>query len=386
MPPSASAKPNHNQTLLRALVRAPGSTKPELCGVTGLPPSTVHHSMQALEEMGFVREIGAAASNGGRRALRYRLNSGLGLLAAVSIRIDCLSAGIYDIGGNCLYSAERAVRFSASGPETYTAEMVDFLLATLASSGQDKGRLMGLGVCVPGPVDFENGIVMELSGAPAWQHFPLRARLLQALQIPVSVDKDVYACIRRLDESGQMRRNRCTVYLSVCEGIGSAVMINGEVFRGIHSLAGELGHVTVRRDGIPCACGNTGCLELYCSDIGIVKQYNAQTGSHYAHVDEVLALMAEGEETAVKVFSQAIRYLVETTATIIMSYDPDELIIYCRWLNKQRGLYFHMLDTLYQKSVFTHKHAVDIRLLDEAPLNLSAAFTLAQSELIRRIP
>ena len=382
MPHTSSAKPNHMQTLLQALLKAPGSTKPQLSQQTGLPPSTIHHVMQDLEAKDLIREYGVAASNGGRRALRYQINREIGLLAAASIRIDQMEVGVYDICGQCLYNTVKEISCAATGPETYTAELAAVLQGAFQAAGKDKSLCFGVGVTVPGPVDFESGTVLELSGAPMWQYFPLADRLREALRLPVTVEKDVYAGIQHLEQAGKMRRSRCTVYLSICEGIGSAVMIHGEVFRGTHSLAGEIGHLTVRRDGIPCNCGNTGCLELYCSDIGIVKQYNAQADNHCGRVDDVLERMVQGDAVATKVLSQAMRYLVDTTSTIIMSYDPDELIIYCRWLNAQRALYFRMLDALYLKSIFTQKHAVDIRLLEEDPLNLCAAATLAQSELL----
>ena len=160
------------------------------------------------------------------------------------------------------------------------------------------------------------------------------------------------------------------------------MIIDGKVFRGVNSLVGEIGHLTVRRDGIPCNCGNTGCLELYCSDIGIVKQYNDHSGAHCTHVDEVVALVRSGDETAARVLSQAIRYLVDTTATIIMSYNPEELLIYCRWLDQEKKLYFRMLDTLYAKSLFTQQQAMNIRLLSQMPIHLNAAASMAQYELL----
>lgn len=375
-----NAKVTHRQTILRALLRMPQSTKPELCQVTGLPPSTVHNVVEELTGDGLIHEAGIAASNGGRRAVRYGFNAGLGVIAAACIRLDHLETGVYDLCGKCLYSASIPLVCSAMGPESYTAELaaaVEQALATVPGV-----RCFGLGVTVPGPVDVSSGVVMQLSSASTWQHFPLGDRLHQALGIAVAVDKDTYAGICHLERTGRLRQKGCAVYLSICEGIGAAMMADGHVFRGTHSLAGEIGHLTVRRDGIPCTCGNTGCLELYCSDTGIVKQYNAQSGNHCRGVDEIIALMSKGDELAAKVFSQAMRYLVDTTSTIIMSYDPDELIIYCRWLNQQRSLYFRMLDALYVKSIFTQKHAVDIRLLDDKPLNLNAAFTLARDALV----
>ena len=161
-------------------------------------------------------------------------------------------------------------------------------------------------------------------------------------------------------------------------------MINGKVFRGGHSLAGEIGHITVRKDGIPCPCGNIGCLELYCSDIGIVQQYNAQTSSKQTTVAQVVALAQGGDAAASRVLSQAISYLVDTTSTMIMTYDPKELLIFCTWLSDQRSLYFLMLDTLYAKSIFTQKHSVQIRLMDEPARNLHAAAALAVRQAIEQ--
>ena len=370
------------QTILRALLRTPGSTKPRLCEVAGLPPSTVHHAMAELEAAGLVCEYGVAASGGGRRAIRYKINGEIGLLAAASIRIDQMEIGIYDICGVCLFSTVKNIGCGTMGPETYTSEIAAAMQAAFHAAGLEMNRCVGAGVCVPGPVDFEAGIVLQLSGAPMWQQFPLADRLREALQVPVVVDKDVYACMHHLEQCGQLRSSRCAVYLSICEGIGSAVMIRGEVFRGTHGLAGEIGHLTVRRDGIPCSCGNTGCLELYCSDMGIVRQYNTQAEERLTHVDDVLQLMTQGDPIAGKVLSQAMRYMVDTTFTIIMSYDPEELMIYCRWLRRQRALFFRMLDALHLKSMFTQKHAVNIRLLDEEPFNLQAAAALAQNEFL----
>ncbi|NLO83869.1 MAG: ROK family transcriptional regulator [Clostridiales bacterium] len=382
MPRLNSTKFNHMQTLLRALYRTPNATKPQLSQDTGLPGSTVHLVITELTKSGIICESGIAASSGGRRATRYQINHDYGVLVAVSMRINEVELGIFDLSGLCLTSQILSLSCLDMGPETYTAEVAGAIQNMLAVHVQDKRRCIGVGVTVPGSVDCETGIVLQMSGAPLWQSFPLSDRLREALGLRVVVDKDVYACVHYLDHSGQMRRNRCTVYLSICEGIGSAVMINGEVFRGTHNLAGEIGHMTVRRDGIPCRCGNTGCLELYCSDIGIIKQYNAHVNEDLSSTDEVLDMMKSGDRIASKVISQAIRYLVDTTSTIFMTYDPDELIIYCRWLNQQRGLYFSMLDSLYKKSMFTQKHAVDIRLLGDESFNLLGAVAIAQSELL----
>ncbi len=375
--PRLPVKTAHLVTLLQLIYREPGISKPEMCAATGLMPSTVHGAVARLAEDGLIVCRGMAASSGGRRADQYRLADNIGCVGSISIRLNHLEAGVFDLSLRPVAREEMPLAMGELGPETYTGQAVQLLERCLTGAGIAREKLLGVGVTLPGPVDFATGVVLQMSGAPRWQQFPVAQRLRQVLGCPVVVDKDVYAALDLLARTGEIRNPRSCAYLSICEGIGSALMINGQVYRGEHSLSGEIGHLTVRKDGIPCPCGNTGCLELYCSDIGIVRQYNAQATSKLTTVAQVLDLAQNGDEAASRVLSQAIGYLVDTTSTIIMTYDPQELVIYCTWLRGQRDLFFWMLDTLYAKSIFTQKHTVQIRLLEETPLNLNAAAALA---------
>jgi len=370
-------KTAHLVTLLQLIHREPGISKPEMCNRTGLMPSTVHGAVARLLEEKLVVCQGMAASSGGRRASQYRLAEDIGCVGSVSIRLNHLEAGVFDLSLKPIAREEIPLSMEAIGPETYTGHAVRLLEGCLARAGLAREKLLGIGVTLPGPVDHRTGVVQQLCSAPKWQQFPIAERLKQSMGCPVVVDKDVYAVLELLAQTGEIHNPRCSAYLSICEGIGSAMMINGQVYRGGHSLAGEIGHVTVRKDGIPCPCGNTGCLELYCSDIGIVQQYNAQASAKQTTVRQVLELAQNGDEAASRVLSQAISYLVDTTSTIIMTYDPQELVIFCTWLRSRRELFFWLLDALYAKSIFTQKHSVQIRLLEETPLNLNAAAALA---------
>lgn len=372
----------HMQTVLKALYQMPNATKPQISQRTGLPGSTVHLVMTDLVKHGLVCDSGVAASSGGRRATRYQINGAFGVIAGVSLHANEVAVGVFDLLGKCLCSQTFPLSYLAMGPETYTAEITAIIAVMLSSQPDANRHCIGVGVTIPGSVDTDSGVILQMSGAKLWQSFPLSDRLSESLQLPVVVDKDVYACIHHLGHTGQMKFNRCSAYLSIGESINSAVLIGGEIFRGTHNLAGEIGHMTVRRDGIPCYCGNTGCLELYCCDGGMIKQYNAHVSKNVTSIDEIIELMLSGDRIATKIISQAIRYLVDATSTIFLTYDPDELIIQCHWLSKARSLYLGMLDSLYQKNMFTQRHAVDIKLLDGEPLQLQGAVAIAQTELL----
>ena len=275
---------------------------------------------------------GTAASRGGRRASQYYLASDIGCVGSISIRLNHLEVGIFDLTLQPLVREELPVAMDELGPETYTGKAVQMLESCIAKLGLPREKILGVGVTLPGPVDFRTGVVQQLCRAPKWQQFPIAERLRQSLNCPIVVDKDAYAVLDLLAQTGKVNRTDSCAYLAICEGIGSALMINGQVFRGGHSLAGEIGHLTVNKHGLLCPCGNTGCLELYCSDIGIVQQYNEKTGQTLTGVSEVVALSEQNDPAAIEVLTQAIGYLVDTTSTMIMTYDPQELLIFCTWL------------------------------------------------------
>ena len=376
-------KTDHLVTILQLIYRQPGITKPDICNQTGLMPSTVHGAVARLLMDRLIVRQGMAASNGGRRASQYRLAEDIGFVGSINIRLNHLEVGVFNLNLQVQVQAELPLSMAELGPESYTGQAVQLLENCLTESGIPREKLLGIGITLPGPVDYRTGVVQQLCRAPRWQQFPIALRLQQAFGCQVVADKDAYAVLALLAQTGELPNTHNCAYLSICEGIGSALMINGQVFRGDHGLAGEIGHLTVRKDGIPCPCGNTGCLELYCSDIGIVQQYNAQTGSKVSSVTQVLQLAQSGDAIATRVISQAISYLVDTTSTMIMTYDPQELVIFCTWLSDQRALYFWMLDTLYSKSIFTQKHTAQVRLLEEKPLNLNAAAALAVQKALQ---
>lgn len=376
---AAQAKLQNTMAVLKQIQQHPGISRPEIGQACLLSPSTVQGITQQLEKCEIIESSGLALSNGGRKAQCYQLNKQRYRVVSVNIRINKLEVGVLNLGLEVLAHTEQAMDISSAGPEAYVAVVANFIRGQIEQSGAAFEDLLAIGVSIPGPANFETGAVQQLIRAPQWEGFPFGPRLAREMGLPVFIDKDAYCGVRYLEYNGQVQSGRSVAYVSVRNGISAALLINGQVFRGGHSLAGEIGHITVRRDGLPCPCGNTGCLELYCSDLGIISQYNALAGTNHKNVNSIIALAGQNDEVAQRVFSQAVTYLVETTTSLIMNYDPDEIWVNCTWLEKQRSLYFKMLDILYAKSIFTRKHNVDVRLLEEQKFYLHAGGALAAS-------
>lgn len=365
----------HIRQVLLYLLGHPGATKPQIAGATGLTASALHGMISAMEAAGVIGPQGMAASGGGRRPVQYALRRDAGLFVGICLQSAETQVGVFDLALAPRDRLTLPLGLAGSGPETllnHLCAALEALLPPLVAGAP----LLGLGVTVPGPVT-PSGDVVEIAGAPGFQGFPLQDRLGELLGLPVAVDKDVYAGAAYLAHRGEMESFPASVYLSIDESIRAALVFEGRVFRGAHGLAGELGHQTARRDGIPCACGNVGCLELYCSDRGIAGQYNAQAGQNVSRAAQVIARMQQGDTAARRVISQAMGYLAEAISGLLSQYDPGALLIRCSWLARDRLLFGRLLDALHSKSLFTRSHFVKVRLLSEAsPEEAAAALVL----------
>lgn len=358
-------------------------TKPQIERLTGLTASTVHGIVSELEEKNVIVCSGISSSNGGRKASLYQFNAKYKYVIAVSIRLSVIQVGLLDFDLNVKEILSSKIDLSSLGIEQTITIILNLLKKLKTLEKIDRNLIAGIGVSVPGPVDFMTGTVLELSGAPKWRNYPLKDKLESATGIPTIVDKDLYSAMQFLTYTGKSAENQNVIYLSVCEGIGAGVMINGKIYRGNHSIAGEIGHVTMVQDGKKCRCGSTGCLELYCSDIGIVDLYNSALPlKPKTDIMQIIKTAEKGDITASSIFSDATKHLVQTISNLILMYDPDEIFVNCRWLNLQKTLFFDMLDKLNGSSVFISNQATKIHLIDPQDFYVrSAAAMVAMNEI-----
>ena len=123
-------------------------------------------------------------------------------------------------------------------------------------------QLDGIGIGVPGLVDHARGLVRSSTILDGWSDIPLASEVSRRLDLPCTIDNDVnVAAIHERDVRGA----RDLLYVAIGTGIGGALVLGGTLWRGAGSLAGEIGHVSIERDGLACTCGRRGCVNLYAS-------------------------------------------------------------------------------------------------------------------------
>ena len=199
------------------------------------------------------------------------------------------------------------------------------------------GACEGVGVVVPGMVDLAAGRLLH---APtlSWRDVNLREPLAAALGIPVHIENSGKACA--LAQLWATRSDGLTagnsVFVSVSDGVGTGIVMNGELLRGRHNTAGEFGHVPLSIDGPRCSCGATGCWEAYVSNIATLSRYFGRdlsepgprdVESSTFTVEDLIARARAGDAKALAAINSTARYLGLGLASIINAIDPARIYI-----------------------------------------------------------
>lgn len=192
-------------------------------------------------------------------------------------------------------------------------------------------QIDALGICAPGPVDHEAGMLIDPPNLLKLHNTPLRKLLIERLGIPVCLEHDAKAAALGEFYYGAGINDQSMVYIVVGTGVGAAIIADGQLYRGLHNSAGEMGHITLDRDGELCSCGSRGCVETYTSGPWLARRYEralSQTKPEQAITGELVAKMARsGDPIAKKIMTEAGEKLGIAIASMAMILGIDLYII-----------------------------------------------------------
>ena len=195
-------------------------------------------------------------------------------------------------------------------------------------SGQ---RIAALGICSPGPLDHQAGIIIDPPNLPGLHHSPFRQMLTDRLNLPVNLEHDAKAAALGEYYYGAGRGARSMVFLIVGTGIGAAMIIDGELYRGARNSAGEVGHITLDRNGELCTCGSRGCVETYAAGPWLAYHYQAALEQNAAQApatgEQVAHLAEQGDALAIQIMAEAGDALGAAVASLAMILDIDLYVV-----------------------------------------------------------
>lgn len=158
------------------------------------------------------------------------------------------------------------------GPQSVVERIAD-CVNRLQSKLPAQESIAALGICCPGPLDHEAGVLINPTHLPKFFNVPLRQMLADRLNMPISMEHDAKASGLGEFYYGAGRGSRNMVFTVIGTGVGSSIIINGKLYRGNRNFAGEVGHITIDRHGEPCSCGSRGCMETYTSGPWLARRY-----------------------------------------------------------------------------------------------------------------
>src|SRR3954449_12130103 len=326
--------------VLAAIRGGSGMTQPLLTQQVGLGRSVVAARIAELEMAGLVTQAGMAPSTGGRAPRRLRLRAEGGVVVGIDIGATHLNVGITDLAGQVIGSADERIDI-ADGPEAVLSR-AEQIVDELRAGNPDAGEVWGVGVGVPGPVEFSTGLPVAPPIMPGWDGYPIRERFAHRYAAPTWVDNDVnLLALGELRSNPQATDAGDMLFVKVGTGIGAGLVSGGRLHRGANGCAGDIGHVAVAEaENVICRCGNSGCLEAIAGGAALAREGRrlaesggspvmaemlAAKGSLWA--DDVTRAAERGDPAARALLAQAGRLVGGTLATLVSFYNPALVVL-----------------------------------------------------------
>jgi predicted NBD/HSP70 family sugar kinase len=331
-------------------------TRAEIGQLTGLSRTAVAARVAALTERGLVVETEQAPSTGGRPAALLSFNADTGVVLSAAIGRSRTRLAVCNLAGDVLDLADIDQQPDL-GPGDLMPDVVKRLDAML--DARAAARVYGIGVSLPGTVDRVRGASLDSPILPGWDGVELRPYLRELTDAPVVVDNDVNV-IALAERSGERRAVDDMLVLKVSTGIGAGIITGGVLQRGAVQAAGELGHnKTPAAAGLPCRCGDSGCLEAIAGGWALVAELGRDGVNH---VRDLVRIAHEGDADARRMIRDSGRHIGEVIAAAVNLLNPAVLVVAGDMAGAYEIFVAGLRETLYGNAT-----ALATRVLQVAP-------------------
>jgi glucokinase len=235
-----------------------------------------------------------------------------------------------DVGGTkvlavALGAFGNDVRGEARTPTPDSADaLVDVIVDTATTAAEEAGAPLGaLSVGVPGLVDAD-GVMRFAANLPGLVELPLRTIFSDRLGVPVVVDNDANVAAWGERCAGAGGGADDLLLVTIGTGIGGGIVLGGNLYRGAHGMAGEIGHTVVELDGEPCSCGQRGCWEKYASGTALNR---IARDAGFDSSEMVVARAGEGDEAALDVMNTFTHWMAIGLAGLVNILDPSVVVL-----------------------------------------------------------
>lgn len=311
-----------NRRLVLNLIRTRQPiSRADLARLCGLQRSTISLIVEQLIDQLWVLEGPAGRLPRGRRPTFLRLNAER-FIVGVDIRPSQITVALADVNGKF---TTQDVMATPADPKAAIHEIIERIQRIIRSSKEKK--IEGIGISVPGRVAGESD---RLVFAPnlKWPEVDLRTPIAKATGLEVELENAANACVLAAVWFDRMDACRNLVVVTVSEGIGTGIFVNGQLARGLNGMAGEFGHVPLDPKGPVCGCGSRGCWEVFASNRAALR-YFLESGPRADDLtfQDLLSLADQGNPRAVQALEIMAQYLGRGMRMIVAGLAPERIIV-----------------------------------------------------------
>ncbi|MFI1203099.1 ROK family transcriptional regulator (plasmid) [Streptomyces sp. BHT-5-2] len=311
------------ERVVRAVRMAGSLTQAEIARSTGLSAATVSNIVRELKDGGTVQVTPTSA--GGRRARSVSLSGDAGIVVGIDFGHSHLRVAVGNLAHEVLAEEAEPIDVDASAAEglSRAEQLVGRLIER---TGVSPGKIIGVGLGVPGPIDVESGTLGSTAILPGWAGTKPGEELSGRLGVPVYVDND--ANLGALGELvwGGGRGAADLAYIKVASGVGAGLVISGQIYRGPGGTAGEIGHITLDESGPVCRCGNRGCLETFTAARYVLPLLQPGHGPDLT-MARVVELAREGDPGCRRVIADVGRHIGSGVANLCNLLNPSRVVL-----------------------------------------------------------
>ncbi|BFH64529.1 ROK family transcriptional regulator [Paenibacillus azoreducens] len=316
-------KRKNRATVFEMIKNNPPLSRAEIARLTGMSPTTISRIVSDLFHLDFMHEIEQETSSVGRKAVLLQVNPRSVLSVGVEIDKTMIRIGVIDLDGRVIGS-RTIERQKNEAAEATLGNIAAGINELIEAEDFDRRRIVGIGVGLPGIIDYASGTAV-LSAQLGWKQTDIAGILKKLTGLEVAVDNELK--VKSLAEHmyGAAKGSSRSVLIGFGSGVGSSLIIDGEIYRGESNSAGEIGHTVVDPGGILCECGKVGCLQTYIAEASLLEQSNKI--KPIANLDELFQARRDGEFWAASIIDRAMTFIAVTISNIACMYNPDTVIL-----------------------------------------------------------
>ena len=327
--------------IVRILWRQATISRGDIGNVTGWSKAKTSQLIQNLLVKGYLVEDGEEASQGGRKARLLRLNEQLGYLVGLDIGATSIDVVLADVSGQVLQRRSEPADVRQP-PDAFLNRCSELILSMVTAQPCRPEQILGIGVGVPGPVDFARGVLVAPPLMPLWENFPIRSFFQKTFPTAyVVIDNDVNIMALGEQRAGDGIGVDDFLFVKIGTGIGCGIVSNGKMHRGGMGCAGDIGHICVDKQGPICRCGNTGCLEAMAAGPAIVEKATkaAKNGGSLflrqlmeanggvLRAEDVGAACREGDQAALEIVRASGQMIGDVLASLVNFFNPSHIFL-----------------------------------------------------------